>query len=191
MKYPYGKIDRLREALEAEGISEFIIAIILQDGEKINNCTDAQAKAQWLKGAMQRLAEQVPGSRIQRIREACACCKGGLRNKLSKAIFKNNPDLPSRLAAANQTPFVFGHSVKQVYEGVFEVCFFSGNAKLRCPCLPKAEGSFPVSYCMCCGGHVKHHLQNALGLSLEVKVKHSVLTSNGSQPCTFVLSLAD
>ena len=68
MKYPYGKIDRLSEALEAKGISEFIIATILQDGEKINNSTDAQAKAQWLKGAMQRLAEQVPGSRIQRIR---------------------------------------------------------------------------------------------------------------------------
>jgi hypothetical protein len=71
-----------------KAFSEFIIATILQDGEKINNSTDAQAKAQWLKGAMQRLAEQVPGSRIQRIREACTCCKGGLRNKLSKAIFK-------------------------------------------------------------------------------------------------------
>ncbi len=188
MKYPYGKIEKLREALEVEGVSETTIGIILQGGDKINNSTNAVTKAEWLKGAMYRLAEQIQSDRIQKIREACACCKGGLRNKLSKAIYKNNPDLASRLKAANETRFVFGHSVKQLSEGVFEVCYFAENARLRCPCLPQAEGGFPVSYCMCCGGHVKHHLQNALGIPLQVKVKHTALTSNGSQPCTFVLS---
>ncbi len=188
MKYEYGKIDNLHKALETEGIDEKCIAAIMEGGEKIRQRDKAQVKADWLKGAMMRLAEHVPASKIQPIRESCACCTGGKRDKESKAILKNNPDLKSRVEAANKNHFVFGHSVKQLANSSFEVCFFTEQQAYRCPCLRNVKGAFPISYCMCCGGHVKHHLQNALGLKLKVKVKQSVLSSGGSKPCTFILS---
>ena len=186
MEFEYGKITMLYNSLVKHGISAETINRILEGAENIKKTTHNMLKSAWLKDAMLRLDKLVPGELIQPIREDCACCIGGLRNKLSKAIGKDNATLAERVKAANNTRFVFGHSVKQLSDNEFEVCYFGKQDIYRCPCLPHAEGVFPVSYCMCCGGHVKHHLQNALGIQLSVKIKTTALMTEGKEPCTFI-----
>jgi hypothetical protein len=66
-----------------------------------------------------------------------------------------------------------------------------GLDKYRCVCLPKATDPVSITYCYCCGGHVKHHLQTALGRKLQMKVRSSALASGGKRPCTFLLSILD
>lgn len=64
------------------------------------------------------------------------------------------------IAAANNTPFVFGHSVSLEADGRVLVSFAPDNLEqYRCVCLPKASEPISITYCYCCGGHVKHHLQ--------------------------------
>jgi hypothetical protein len=190
MNYEYHRIQALHDSLVQHDVPQDVIQAILQGGEEIRKNTKPKVKAEWLKQAMIRMDGLVPSDRRKCIREACACCLGGMRGKLSKAIFKANPDLDSRIEAANRTRMVFGHSVRKLSSDTFEVCFFpEGMEHYRCPCLAHAEGAFPLTYCQCCGGHVKHHLQNALGDRLDCRVVHTVLTTAGKKPCTFELTI--
>jgi len=66
-----------------------------------------------------------------------------------------------------------------------------GLDRYRCVCLPKAEKPLPITYCYCCGGHVKHHLQIALGRNLDCTVLSSALSSAGQRPCKFSFRTTD
>ena len=126
------------------------------------------------------------------MREGCACCTGGKRDKDSKAIAKDYTTLEDRIKAANETKFVFGHSVKMMKDGKVRVQFFpDGMESYRCPCMPQVQKQMPLSYCFCCGGHVKHHLQNALGRKLDYTVLYTVRSSGGKKPCTFSFEIID
>jgi hypothetical protein len=191
--YGYGRIKKLAESLENEGINQDIIAQIMEGGDTILAGTSPEKKADWLREAMRRMDQLLNVQTRHSVREACACCLGGKRLKLSKEIAKKYETLEDRVRAANETRFVFGHSVTMQADGKILVCFGPDDeeAHYRCPCLPKADEPLPVTYCYCCGGHVKHHLQIALGLSLELKVRSSVLSSGGKRPCTFLFTIKD
>lgn len=188
--YEYGRIKVLAEQLAAAGIAEDVCAEILAGGEAIRKGDSAQKKAAWLAGAMRRMDKLLSPRVRHAVREQCACCKGGKRLELSKAIARNHETLSERIAAANQTPFVFGHSVSMQEDGQVLVEFApAGLEHYRCVCLPKAEEPVPITYCYCCGGHAKHHLQIALGRKLALKVRSSALASRGKQPCTFLFRI--
>jgi predicted hydrocarbon binding protein len=43
------------------------------------------------------------------------------------------------------------------------------------------------TYCLCCGGHIKHFLEILLGKKVEVKFISSALSSYGKKNCQFEL----
>jgi hypothetical protein len=192
-KYEYGKIAKLSESLKKANIDQKIIEQIIEGGEAIRASTAPEKKAEWLKGAMLRIDKLLDKDTRQVVREACACCLGGKRLKLSKAIAKQNKTLTDRIKAANETKLVFGHSVTMENDGRILVCFApEGLPKYNCSCLGrKVKESLPITYCYCCGGHVKHHLQIALGSQLVCEVRSSALSSGGKEPCTFLFSIKE
>jgi hypothetical protein len=191
-QYEYHKITTLAEQMEAAGIAPEVREQILAGGEEIHKGTAPERKAAWLKGAMQRMDQLIEHEARHAIREACACCLGGKRLLLSKAIAKEHATLEERIAAANATRMVFGHSVTMQEDGQVLVAFSpEGQESYRCVCVPKAKEPLSITYCYCCGGHVKHHLQTALGRPMTVKVRSSALSSGGSKPCTFLLAFAE
>lgn len=188
--YEYGRIKVLAEKLAAAGVAEEIAAQILAGGEDIRKSATPEAKAAWMAEAMRRMDALLPPRTRHAVREDCACCLGGKRLQLSKAIARDHETLEERLAAANATPFVFGHSVTRQDDGSIMVAFMpEGLPHYRCVCMPKAQEKVSVTYCYCCGGHAKHHLQTALGRKLEMKVRSSALASGGKKPCTFVFRI--
>jgi hypothetical protein len=188
--YEYGKIGVLAENLEKAGVAPEIIAQIMEGGADIRQSMTPEKKAGWLREAMQRMNQLLDRETRQAVREGCACCLGGKREKLSKAIAKQHETLEERIKAANETKFVFGHSVTLQEDGRVLVSFFpEGREHYRCACLGDVKEPLPITYCYCCGGHVKHHLQNALGREMSVTVRSSALSSGGKHPCTFLFTL--
>lgn len=186
MAYEYHRIARLNEQLEKNKIDPIVVADVMEGGDKILASTKHEKKADWLREAMVKLTVKLDYETIKKVREGCACCLGGKRLKDSKAIYKNGKNLQERIALADKTPFVFGHSVNLKEDGKIVVRFGpEGPATFKCPCLPKAASPLPIAYCMCCGGHVKHHLQTATGLNLDCRVVSSILASGGEQTCVF------
>ena len=126
------------------------------------------------------------------IREDCACCLGGKRLQLSKQIAMEHDSLTDRIAAANKTGYVFGNGVKQEDDGTLTVTFFQDNlTQYQCVCLRKAKEPISETYCYCCGGHIKHHLQLATGSKLSCKVISSALSSGGKKNCKFSYTIVE
>ena len=46
----------------------------------------------------------------------------------------------------------------------------------------------PVSYCYCCAGHIKRHVQTALGRKLGVRAISTALSTAGKKGCVFELT---
>ena len=188
--YEYGRIRKLAEELENANIASGIIDSIMDGGESIKKGTTPEKKADWFNGAMRRMDKLLDAGTRRAVREACACCLGGKRLKMSKAIARDHGTLEDRISAANDAKFVFGHGVELQADGKILVSFApEGKESYRCVCLPKAKEPLPITYCYCCGGHAKHHLQTALGSELEMKVRSSALSSGGKRPCTFLFTL--
>ena len=187
-KYEYGRIEKLSQSLEEADIGQEIVEQIMEGGEGILKGAKPEKKAEWFKGAMHRMDELLDREIRYAVREACACCLGGRRLKTVKDIARENETLEDRIQAANEAKFIFGNSVTLREDGRFLVCFSpDGLPQYRCVCLPKAKKPLSITYCYCCGGHVKHHLQIALGRELKCKVRSSALSSGGKKPCTFIL----
>ena len=189
MQYEYGRIKVLADNLRKFGIEEGIVGRIMEGGEAILKNTSPEKKAAWLGEAMCRMDALLDGKTRQAVREACACCLGGQRLKAVKEIAEKHAgaSINERIKAADGVKLVFGNAVNLRSDGSIQVRFQPDNqGGYRCPCLPKASEPISITYCYCCGGHVKHHLQIALGRSLKGTVQSSVLSSGGKKPCTFI-----
>jgi hypothetical protein len=189
--YPYGKIGKLASSLAANGVDPATAAAIMKDGETVAQAAPPARKAAWFRAAMLRLDAALPAELVRKVREDCACCLGGQRHKICLDLARRYPELDERLRAADSAKLVFGHGLRRTAPGVYEVSFFAPDAPAkRCPCLPAAAESLPLSYCYCCGGHVKHHLQTVLGRPLTVRVIETVLSTMGEKGCRFELTEA-
>ena len=184
--YRYHRIGKLAKQLEIAKIDRETIDQIMEDGEDIRRKTSPEKKADWMRGAMLKMDRLLDTEVRHAVREACACCLGGQRIKTSKRIAAENASLEERIKAANEAKMVFGNSVTMMENGeILERFFAEGLDQYRCVCLPKAEKPLPITYCYCGGGHVKHHLQIALGQHLVCTVRSSALSSGWKKPCTF------
>lgn len=188
MTYEYGRIRVLAQKLDEFGVPADVAKSIMEGGEGIRSTDKPGKKAGWMKSAMDRMDALLDEGTRKAVRQACACCLGGKRLTVSKAIAREHETLEDRIAACNEARFVFGHSVVAEPDGAVVVSFQPpGRPAYRCVCLPAAPGPVSVTYCYCCGGHVRHHLQTALGQTLECTVRSSALSSGGKEPCTFAL----
>lgn len=182
--YEYHRIGHLAEQLGIAGIDQGITDQIMEGGEDILRKTSPEKKADWMREAMIRMDKFLDNETRKAVREGCACCLGGWRLKISKGIAEENESLEDRIKAANEANYV--GNVTMMENGEIFVSFaIEGVDLYRCVCLPKSEELLPITYCYCCGGHVKHHLQIALGQSLDCTVRSSALSSRGEKPCTF------
>ena len=190
--YEYHRIGKLAEQLEIAGIEDKIIDRIMEGGEDVLRKTSSEKKADWLRGAMTRMNKLLDIETRKAVREGCACCLGGQRLKISRSIAADNDTLEERVKAANDSKLLFGDSVTMMENGEIRVRFYpEGLDHYRCVCLPQAKEPLPITYCYCCGGHVKHHLQIALGRELDCTARSSALSSGGRFPCTFSFRILD
>ncbi len=190
--YEYRHIRKLAEQLEIAGIDREIIDRIMEGGEDILKTTSLAEKADWLRVAMIRMDNLLDLPTRKAIREGCACRTGKGTSKFSQAVARDNPTLEARIAAANKTYMGFGGGVWMQDNDEIIVRFAPKGPKgYRCSCLPEAEKPLSVTYCYCCGGHVRHHFQLSLGLKLEATPRGTALSTGGKKPCTFSLKIVD
>ncbi|MBI2299444.1 MAG: hypothetical protein HYU66_10970 [Armatimonadetes bacterium] len=190
--YQDGRIHKLAGQLEGAGVAPEVAGEILAGGEAVVKATPPAAKAAWFRGAMERMDALLDEATRHRVRERCACCLGGKRLEISRGIAREHASLEERLQAANEAKFVFGHAVSRQDNGRILVEFApAGLERYDCVCLRQAGEPISATYCYCCGGHAKHHLQIALGRKLECTVRSSALSSGGREACTFVFGMVD
>ena len=191
-EYQEGRIKRLAAALEREGVGAAVTEQILEGGEGITSKSSPEELVAWFSKAMDRMDALMEPAQREAVRERCACCLGGKRGQLSLAIGKRGGTLEERVAAADAEPFVFGNSVAMQPDGRIRVDFQPSTwESYRCSCIRAPGATMSPTYCQCCQGHAKHHLQRALGLRLKGRLLSSALSSGGSEPCSFLFEVVD
>jgi len=188
--YEYHRIGELAKQLEVAKVDRKIIAQIMDGGENVLRKTTPEQKADWMLGAMLKMNKLLDIKTRKTVREGCACCLGGQRLKISQTIAKENNTLEARVKAADKAHYV--GSVKMQENGEILAQYdMQKTAPYHCYCLPQAKEPLPITYCFCCGSHVKHHLQIALGRKLDCTTRSSALSSGGRFPCTFSFKIVD
>ena len=189
-EYELGKMEDLDQSLIKHGIDKKTRKKIMENGKQIKKTSKKEAVAEWFFNSMNVMDELLDEETKIKVREDCACCLEGKREKLCKGINKKYETSEEKITAINETHFVFGHEIKTLGKGKYEVAFFDeAMPEKTCSCLKIImDKKMPKTYCYCCGGHVKHHLETLLGKKLKVEIKNSVLLSMGKKSCRFILT---
>ena len=70
------------------------------------------------------------------------------------------------------------------------VCTSVVNKKLKVKDIPNEERTMPLTYCFCCAGHCRQHLERLLDIQLRTKeIVSSPINSKGKKPCEFIFEI--
>ena len=180
------RIIKLAEQLENADIDQETINRIMEGGEPIGKSAQPEKIADWFRGAMMKMDKLLDKEVRYALREGCACSLGGQKLRAATKIAQENDTLEERIKAVNAKHYICGSNVTLEKNGELLVCGDTeGRYGNKCVCLPDAKEPLPITYCYCCAGHFKHHLQIALDRKLECTVVSSPLNSGDKYPCTF------
>jgi hypothetical protein len=127
------------------------------------------------------------------------CCKTGKGPAAHCAFGKANIDKPlkERVALLNEAQIPYKVPCRLNGDGTLSVWWGSENLrKGNCPCgfTKKLPDSFevPLTFCGCCGGHIRNNYQKSLGVRLRLKeIVSSSSSSNGKKRCEFLYEIED
>ncbi len=183
-------LGKFEESLVKFNVDEKIISQINEDLGIIDSKTSKKERALYFKRAVDIMNECIEPEKFQEIFEWNACCKGGVREKASKAFAKKNANLSfeEKLELIKDVPNM-GRPVRNE-DGTITIyaVYYSDGEKFLCACSNyngvKRDYSVSRNYCFCCAGHFKYHYEIMLGVKLKtLEVVSSPLDSEGKNPC--------
>lgn len=183
-------LGKFQESLEKFNVDEKIVSIINEGFGVIDSKTPKKERALYFKRAVDIMDENMDSDKFQEIFEWNACCKGGAREKASKAFAKKyeNLSLEEKLEFIKDVPHM-GRPVKN-QDGTITVhaVYYNDGKKFLCACSNfngvKRDYSVSKKYCFCCAGHFKYHYEIMLGVKLKtLEIVSSPLDSEGENPC--------
>jgi predicted hydrocarbon binding protein len=156
-----------------------VVLEVMQNVGKVESTFDRAEKAEWIKGAIERLEKQVGKKTATKIMEKCGidCCKKHARyNKL----IKESKTIEEFLDKLSTGGFQFKLKDKNTITGRYEKCY--------CYLVKQTITPFPTrTYCHCGAGHTKEIFESFFKKPVEVKLVQSVIT--GADTCEFIISI--
>jgi len=179
------RVLKLAEQLEVAKIDQEITDQILEGGEQIGKTTRPEKIADWFRGAMLKMDNLIDEKNRYAIREGCACLLAGQKEKSCLRVAQEHKSLEDRVKALNDLHYICGEVWIDENGDINTRGDTTGKYGNKCVCLIEAKEPVSITYCYCCGGHFKHHLQTALGVRLACMAITTPLSTGNKTPCTF------
>jgi len=163
---------------------------VMEGSEEITEKTDRKEKANWMKGAMERLDALVDEETRFEIMENCGYKCSEINNKVierAKARRKKYKTNDEFLEAEQRKPM---KGTRFVREGNILYQYYTPKSfRVKCYCgmVQAAEGEISRTYCHCSKGFVKKLWEAVLERPLEVEFIQSVIS--GANECKFAIHL--
>ena len=112
-----------------------------------------------------------------------------LQKKIEKIAFLGDFHSDWDIALNDDNTLTAGWSIK---DNVSFACVCSAvvNKKQKVSDLSHEGCTMPLTYCLCCAGHCRRHLEKLLGVQLKTtKVVSSPINSKGQKPCNFIFDI--
>jgi len=125
------------------------------------------------------------------------CCKTGMGPKAHGAFGRENKDktLEEKVAALNEAKLPHSAPCRLNGDGTLSVYWGADDLRKKsCPCgfikkLPESQ-DVPLTFCGCCGGHIRNNYQKSLGVKLRLKeIVSSSSNSKGRKRCEFLYEI--
>jgi hypothetical protein len=177
-----GRIGRFASILGKE-TNRDVVEKVIKDADKYDSFNYAE-KADWWNKAMQRLEKLVKKPTAVKVMGNCGrkCCGLTYRKRAnqfmseSKSIGEFLDKLNKSWPAGVKFELKDENTIIQIYE--------------RCYCgqVKQTKESFPINtYCQCGVGWVKQLFESALGKSVKVDLKQSIIC--GGKSCEFIINI--
>jgi hypothetical protein len=191
-------IQKLKDELRSKKVSEEVISELFRGYEELTDHCSKKEKYQVFARVMERMDQLMPAEARQSLLAGCACCLGGSREKKVKEFVKSIEgkalSLGEKVEALRESGlFGFPQMLADgtITDGIHYPAV-KGGWQCACPNFHKEKQKETISltYCYCCAGHFRHHLQKALCVKLKTpKVLSSPLESMGREPCEFIFEV--
>ena len=126
------------------------------------------------------------------------CCKTGIAPKGHLAFGRANADksLEEKVRLLNLSDMPHNAPCRLNGDGTLTVYWGAEDlSKRSCPCgiikkLPEGA-KVPITFCGCCGGHIRSNYQKSLGAKLRLKeIVSSSSSSGGKKRCEFLFDVS-
>jgi hypothetical protein len=170
------------------------VSLAYQGFEDIGDKSSKQAKLAFMRQAMKVLDDSLDYDLRCRILETCACCLGGSRaekvKQFKKSIAGQDLTLAQKVELLRQARPFYNATTLTERGTIRDGSSYEVDGKYRCACTTFSKERLvePISatYCLCCAGHYRHHIEGALAAKLKTKrIISSPLASMGKEPCAF------
>ena len=182
----------IKKRLEQRGFDEASIKEIIGNGNLI--------------GIIERMEKLLEYDVMQEILDSCACGGGSVFIKHCQKIGKEilGRPLSEKIKHINETS-PDSENIELMADDIMRgTLSFGEDGKHKCACsaavkkgvtvsqlAENGESVMPLSYCLCCAGSFRRHLEMKLGIGLKTKaVVSSPINSGGEQPCEFVYEIS-
>lgn len=179
------RILKLEEQLEVAKIDRETAGQILEGGEGLTKASRPEDVAEWFRGAMLKMDKLIGEETRFAIREGCACMLAGQKAKSCQRVAQEHKSLADKVKAVSALHYICGELWIGENGDINTRGDTEGKYGNKCVCLIQAREPVSITYCYCCGGHFKHHLQMALGVKLECTAVTTPLSTGNKAPCTF------
>ena len=190
--------ERYEKSLRCAGVGEETVAQIVDVPYQASG-DEKQDSANYCAAVMAKCDELLDFDTTAETMFHRACCKDGWRLENSEKVAKRRAgkSLEKKLKLLGKQKYM-GHPRLTENGDIFTGhCAGSGSPEaLRCSCwnfdgaLPE-QGKMPLSYCLCCAGHFRHHYQIALGVQLRVKEVVSSVFGETPDYCSFLFEIVE
>ena len=188
------RIYGIKKRLEQNNIDGKMIKEIIGNGDLINTVT--------------KMEQLLDHDMMVEILDSCACLGGReflrqcekIGKELAGKSLKEKVDCLNDHVLGSERITLVGNSL---LTGTFS---YQENEKYICVCSAAVKTNvtvadltgniddrvMPLSYCFCCAGSFRRHLQLQLGVGLKTKeIVSSPINSKGEKPCEFIFEIVD
>jgi hypothetical protein len=189
------RIYGIKKGLALNGVDETTIKEIIGNGNLIH--------------VIERMENTLDADTLYRILDACACGGGREYVERLKKIGGEIADeaLSEKIAYVNSISSESEKIILNDDNTLSVIWSFGNDEKYMCACSAAVKTGLrvsdlalgnngahdcvmPLSYCLCCAGSGRRHLQLQLGVELKTKeVVSTPINSRGEKPCAFVFEV--
>ena len=186
------KVEKMLETMHNQGIPEETIA-------KFTLPRIKKATPEEIVGFTRQMEELLSKEQCLCVMDEQGCNKS---NKVSAAFRKFGEKYADKTLAERiefMSELETGHKVNHISlndDGTVTLKFGTASGEgYKCPCTPIKKlkpYDFPLTYCGCCGAHVRYTHEFALGVKLRLKeIVSSMANSNGEKGCEFIYDVVE
>ena len=186
------KIEKMLETMRQQNIPEEIIAQFTLP--RIKKATPNEIVA-----FTREMEELLSKEQCLRIMDEQGCNKSNQVSAAFRKFGEKHAEKTLKERIDRIAELETGHKANHISlndDGTLTLKFGTANGeRYHCPCTPIKKlrpYDFPLTYCGCCGAHVRYTHEYALGVKLRMKaIVSSMANSNGEKGCEFIYEIAE